>query len=162
MPETIKFSILGVEQVTQKLNALPYDAKYKGGRFALRKTALHLAGIVRKNSERIDDPTTPNRSIPANVDVRFNRRMFDSTGDIGFRVGVRGGAGGNKPTEHFLSNPGGDTRYWRHLEFGTSKTRAQPFMRKALRDNISELTNMFVDEFSKAINRALKRASTNG
>lgn len=153
----IKFSLIGFEDISLKLKAVSYDAKYKGGRFALRKVATELARIVKANSEKIDDPQTQ-RSIPANVILRWNRRQFDSNGLLGFRVGVMGGAGGNLPTSAFSSNPGGDTRYWRHLEFGTSRTRAQPFMRKAMTDNINHLTNIFAKEFDAALTRAIKRA----
>ncbi|MCY1370928.1 phage protein, HK97 gp10 family [compost metagenome] len=44
------------------------------------------------------------------------------------------------------------------MEFGTEKARAQPFMRSALADHISEVTNTFVTEYEKAIDRAIKRA----
>jgi HK97 gp10 family phage protein len=45
------------------------------------------------------------------------------------------------------------------LEFGTEKMAASPFMRKALADHISEVTNTFITEYEKAIDRAIKRAA---
>jgi HK97 gp10 family phage protein len=157
MTRTVEFSLIGFEDVSLKLKAVSYDAKYRGGRFALRKSAEELARIVRSNSQKVDNPLT-DRSIPANVAVRWNRRLFDSTGNLGFRVGIIGGAGGNLPASQFESNPGGDTRYWRHLEFGTSRTRAQPFMRRSMTDNINKLTDIFAKEFGAAMTRALRRA----
>lgn len=157
MARTVQFSLIGFEDVALKMKALTYDAQYKGGRFALRKAATELARIVKANSEKVDDPATP-RSIPANVTLRWNRRQFAQNGVLGFRVGVMGGAGGPLPTSAFEGNPGGDTRYWRHLEFGNSRTRAQPFMRKALTDNINNLTDIFAKEFGAAMTRALQRA----
>ncbi|MCY1549996.1 phage protein, HK97 gp10 family [compost metagenome] len=50
------------------------------------------------------------------------------------------------------------TPHWRLLEFGTEKMRAQPFMRSALADHISEVTGVFVSEYEKSIDRALRRA----
>ena len=157
MSETVQFSILGLEGLQLKIKAVNDDVRYKGGRFALRKAALQLAAIVKANAERVDDPTTA-RSIPANVTLRFNRKQFEASGRVGFRVGIRGGAGGNKPSEAFAGNPGKDTRYWRHLEFGTQKTPAQPFMRKSLAQNIGPLTTTFVNEFGAALTRAIRRA----
>lgn len=157
MAKIIEFSLIGFDDVKLKLKAVSDDAKYKGGRFALRKAANELARIVRANSEKIDDPRT-DRSIPANVAVRWNRKLFESTGNLGFRVGIMGGAGGSRPSVNFQGNPGGDTRYWRHVEFGTARSRAQPFMRRALTENINELTGIVAKEFGAAMTRALRRA----
>ena len=159
MAETIKFSILGTDQIAMKLKAVSADARYRGGRFALRKAALVLERHVHDNAARVDDPTTEN-AIQLNVATRWNGKLHEATGNLGFRVGVRGGAGGNKPKGFFSGNPGGDTRYWRHLEFGTSKMPAQPFMRRALSENINQITNTFASEFGAALTRAIKRANT--
>lgn len=155
MADSVKFSILGIEDIEMKLRAVSLDARFTGGRNALRKAALVLAGEVRDNSSRVDNPLTK-RSIPANVAVRWNRRRFDSSGTFGYRVGIRGGAG-RKPTEMLQGNPGGDTQYWRHLEFGTSRTRAQPFMRKSLADNINTITDTFIREFNKSLTRVIRK-----
>lgn len=160
MSQSVSFSILGLDGITLKMQGLRYDARYRGGRFALRKAAKVLAQHVRNNSLNIDDPLT-DRSIPANVDIRWNRRLFEDRGVLGFRVGIMGGAGGKRPTQYYEGNPGGDTRYWRHIEFGTVRSRAQPFMRRALSDNINEITNVFVTEFGEALTRALRRAGKN-
>lgn len=157
MPESINFSILGAQEVSFKLKAVTEDVQLRGGRFALRKAAMFLAQKVKDNADSVNDPSTE-RSIPANVDIRWNRKHFDATGNLGFRVGIRGGAGGKAPAGSLTGNPGGDTRYWRHVEFGTSRSRAQPFMRRALADNIGEITGIFVNEFGAALTRAIKRA----
>ncbi|MNE79587.1 hypothetical protein D3C80_1760880 [compost metagenome] len=49
--------------------------------------------------------------------------------------------------------------YWRLLEFGTERIRATPFMRPALTESIAEVTNTFVSEYDKSIDRAIKRAA---
>lgn len=158
MPASVKFSILGLDGIAMKIKAVKDDARYRGGRFALRKAAMVLAEEVRAGANSVDDKSTP-RSIPANVAIRFNRRQFDATGRPGFRVGIMGGAGRSRNGRDLSSNPGGDTRYWRHLEFGTSRTRAQPFMRRALADNINLITNTFVREYQAALTRAIRRES---
>lgn len=56
-------------------------------------------------------------------------------------------------------NPGGDTWYWRLVEFGTEKTGAKPFMRPALANHTDKATNVFLTEYSKSIDRAIKRAA---
>jgi HK97 gp10 family phage protein len=155
MGNEVEFSITGLDSLLGKFEAISYDVKRKGGRSALRKAAQLIAGKMKEGAQNIDDPET-GRSIADNVALRWNGRLFKSTGDLGFRVGVLHGA--------VLKN-GGDTSahsptpHWRLIEFGTENMRAQPFARKALADNISEATNTFITEYEKAIDRAIKRAA---
>lgn len=158
MADGIEFKLEGIDSLVSKLESISYDAKRKGGRSALRKAAQVVANKAKEGAQRVDDPET-GRSIAANIALRWNGRLFKTSGDLGFRVGVLHGA--------VLKN-GGDTSanaptpHWRLLEFGTAKMRAQPFMRKALADHISEVTNTFITEYEKAIDRAIKRAAKKG
>lgn len=157
MADAVEFSMTGLESLLGKFEAIGYDMKRKGGRTALRKAAQLVADKARQAAISIDDPDT-GRSIAANIALRWNSRRFNRNGDLSFRVGVLGGA-----KIKIKGNPdqgkGGVTPHWRYWEFGTSKMRAQPFMRNALADNISEATNAFVTEYEKAIDRAIKRAT---
>jgi HK97 gp10 family phage protein len=143
--DEITFSLIGIENVLIKFNAVSYDIKRKGGRFALRKAAQFLVEKVQDNARRIDDPETAN-NIAANVALRWSRQHFQQTGDLLFRVGILGGAGGRASSDSLSGFPGGDTRHWRMLEFGTENMPAQPIMRNALADNIK-----------KALDRALHK-----
>jgi HK97 gp10 family phage protein len=73
-----------------------------------------------------------------------------------FRVGVMGGAGGRASAESLSGLPGGDTRHWRHLEFGTERTRAQPFMLPALEQNQQKVAAEFIDQYNRKLSRLLK------
>lgn len=164
----VSFQLTGIESLLAKLNEITYDVKRKGGRSSLRKAAMLVAKAAQSNiiSQQIDDPKTP-RDIGKNITVRWSPRRFKNSGDLGFRIGVLGGAkrpaiaagefkGAGK------SNPGGDTWYWRFQEFGSEKNRARPFMRPALEKNTDKATNVFILEYGKAIDRAIKRASKMG
>lgn len=130
----------------------------RGGRAALRKAAQVVVQKAKAGAERIDDKAT-GRSIADNIALRWNGRLFKRTGDLGFRIGVLHGA--------VLKN-GGDlsqnapTPHWRLLEFGTEKMAAVPFMRPALANSISEVTNTFVTEYEKSIDRAIRRTARRG
>jgi HK97 gp10 family phage protein len=174
MDDGVSFKLEGIEELSAKLKELPIDLRRKGGRFALRKAAQVVRDGARTNAKALNDPQTA-EIIADNIVERWSGRYFKSTGgDMKFRVGVMGGAksyantsanvrarrvgktysvGGDK------GNPGGDTFYWRFLEFGTSQIPSQPFMRKALAQNISKVTSTFIAEYSKALDRAIKRAS---
>lgn len=155
MAETIEFSLIGLDSLLGKLDAVSYDVKRKGGRAALRKAAQVIVEKAKEGAERIDDKDT-GRSISDNIALRWNGRLFRASGDLGFRIGVQHGA---------LLKDGGDlspnapTPHWRLIEFGTEKMAAAPFMRPALADNISQVTNTFISEYEKTIDRAIRRAA---
>ena len=155
MADGVDFSILGLDGLLGKLSAVSVDVRHKGGRAALRKAAQVVVQKAKEGAERIDDKAT-GRSISDNIALRWNGRLFKRTGDLGFRIGVLHGA---------VLKDGGDlstnapTPHWRLIEFGTEKMPAAPFMRPALADSISEVTNTFVTEYEKAIDRAIRRAA---
>lgn len=160
MADSIEFNIEGLDALLGKLESVTYDMKRKGGRSALRKAAQLVAERARENAARIDDPQSA-EAIFQNIALRWNGRLFKRTGDLGFRVGVLGGARipKSKPKGTDPGGPGGDTRYWAFVEFGTSDTQAKPFLRSALADNISAATNAFVTAYRKSIDAAIKRAA---
>lgn len=154
MADTVEFSITGLDSLLGKLEAVSYDLKRKGGRTALRKAAQIVAEKAKEGARRVDDSKT-GRSIADNVAIRWNGRLFKRTGDLGFRVGILHGAVLRNGGDLSANSP---TPHWRLLEFGTEKMRARPFMRSALADNISAVTNEFVSQYGLALDRALKRA----
>lgn len=163
MADGVEFSLTGLDGLLGKLESVKYETKRKGGRAALRRAAQVVRAAAEANAKRIDDPKTA-AEISKNIAMRWNGRLFKRTGDLGFRVGVLGGARipKSKPKGSDSGGPGGDTRYWAFVEFGTEDAEAQPFMRPALEDNTGEATSTFVAEFEKAIDRAIKRAAKRG
>jgi HK97 gp10 family phage protein len=163
MADGVEFKLEGLEEVMGKLKELPIDMRKKGGRFALRKAAQVVRDSARDNAKTIDDPAT-SEEISKNIVEKWSGRYFSRTGgDMKFRVGVLGGAKGYAKASGELkgtgkANPGGDTFYWRFVEFGTSKMPAQPFIRRAMTENINKATSTFISEYGKALDRALKRA----
>lgn len=155
MVDSINFSIVGLDSLLAKLQSVKDDVKKRGGRSSLRKAAMLVVNQAKQNAMQLDDAET-GRSIADNVALRWDGRRFKRTGDLGFRVGILHGAVLNKGGDKSKNAP---TPHWRLLEFGTEKMRAQPFFRRALADSISEVTNTFVTEYEKAIDRAIKRAA---
>lgn len=168
--------ITGLDQISEKMKSVTRELRFKGGRFGMRKAANFVAQQAKLRAQAMNDPQTA-EDISKNIAVRFSSRYAKQTGDIKFRVGVLGGAkqyantkenvrkgraGGTYKTGGDKSNPGGDTFYWRYLEFGTSKIAARPFMRPAIENNVEQTIGIFATEANKAIDRALKKAAKVG
>ena len=153
----ISFEIKGLDALQAKLQAVSFDMQKKGGRFALRKAAQVIRDKAISNAASIDDPES-RESISKNITERWNGRLNKKSGgnDMGFRIGVLGGA---KDTgKEDSKNPGGTTFHWRFIEFGTAKMAAKPFMRPALEQSQAQVVDTFVNEYSKALDRALRKA----
>ncbi|MES2625889.1 MAG: HK97-gp10 family putative phage morphogenesis protein [Pseudomonadota bacterium] len=153
-----EFELVGMESLLAKFDSIKQDVKYKGGRSALRKAANFIAAKAKENAQKLDDPETA-KNTAKNISVRWGGKRFKSTGDPNFRIGILGGAGGNKKAADLDSLPGKDTRTWRHLELGTEKTPAQPFLRPSLQNNTGEAISIFAKEYERAIDRAIKKAA---
>ncbi len=183
MADGIEMKIGGLDAVAEKLSALSGVEESKAARFALRKAANVIRDRARANAARIDDPQT-REAIHQNIVARFSSKRYRQTGDLAFRVGVLGGARQTlsaaasrkadrrrerNNTDSLAShgeiagagkgNPGGDTWYWRFLEFGTENTPARPFMRPAMTGADAEVVSTFATELEKAVDRAIRRMS---
>lgn len=176
MADGIDFKLTGIDQLVATMNDVQYETKRKGGRFALRKAAQVIRDQARSNAEKIDDPRSP-ENISLNIVERWSGRRFRRTGDLMFRVGVLGGArlyantrenvrkgraGQIYSTGGSSGNPGGDTFYWRFVEFGTERSRANPFMRPAADQAGQRAVSTFITEYQKALDRAIRRAQRQG
>ncbi|WP_092281497.1 HK97-gp10 family putative phage morphogenesis protein [Pseudomonas prosekii] len=172
MADNVSFKMDGLNSLLGKLKAVNYDVKQKGGRSALRKAAAVIRDKVKEGAVRVNDAAT-SEEIEKNVTIRWSSKRFKTTGDLGFRVGIMGGAkeynnmhtrkGGRRGTYAVggsSENPGGDTFYWRFVEFGTSRVAARPFMRPALAESIEQATAVFVTEYEKAVMRAINAAGS--
>jgi HK97 gp10 family phage protein len=134
------------------------------------------AGVVKKaaiaNAKAIDRGSTP-RMIWKNIAVQMSGPQGKRVKGIVMRVGVLGGArqrvnnivnrraGRVGQTYSVLGdsdNPGGDTWYWRFIEFGSSKMRARPFMLPALRANADRATDVIRAELERQIGKLASKA----
>lgn len=171
MADGIRFDVSGLDGVKAKMAQLKSEANAKGGRAALRKAAAVLRSQAQSNARRLDDHETT-EAIWKNIDIRWDGKAFRQDGQLAFRLGVLGGArqyantrqnkrkgraGQTYATAGSSSNPGGDTWYWRHVEMGTSRVAARPFLRPVAEQAGQKAVDTFALEFNRALDRALRR-----
>lgn len=143
----VEFDLAGADALTAKLRLVSKEIRLKAGRKALRKAANLVVRAAREKAKRFDDPATPS-NIPKNIGIQWDNRRYKRTGDLGFRIGVKGGA--------VLAKKGaGGTPHWRLLEFGTENMAAQPFMRPALEENIQAVASLFSEQLAIELDKAL-------
>lgn len=155
------FRLEGVDAVIKRLEALGGREGKNAARRALRQGANVVLRDARERAARLDDPHTA-ESIARNLTVRGGgSRRERRVGGVMMRVGVRGGARNMEKYGEFKGqgkgNPGGDTWYWRLLEFGTEKMSARPFMRPALQNNTRAATDAFVNALGAEIHKELAK-----
>lgn len=153
--------IKGIDELSERLKSISVATRQKSGRRALGAAARVVRDAARQNARTLDDPATA-ESIAKNITVRFSSRLFRRTGDLGFRVGVLGGAKQGENAGGILSkgpNPGGDTWYWRLLEFGTQNMAAKPFMRPAMQGSINQATEVFVRTYNAELDKLLAKGA---
>lgn len=142
--------LTGTDQILKNLGALPERVGRNAMRRALRKGANVIRDAARVNARRVDDTLT-RENIAKNIVTQGGGRKFEKReGGPAMRVGVLGGAkskrgGGTYAVGGSKANPGGDTFYWRFLEFGTSQMAARPFMRPAMNEGASKAFPVITD-----------------
>ncbi len=152
---TVSFDVTGLDAVMLRIRSLQAKAQKSITRKAARKAMNIVRDEARSNAKLIDDPATAEK-IFKNIVTEESGKQGQKLGGIVMRVGVKGGASNNQHSKDKKKFSGGDTTYWRYIEFGTSYTPAVPFMRPALAKNISKVSKTFVDEFVLGVNEAMR------
>lgn len=160
----VTFKINGLDELEAKLKKLADPKRIRNAaRRSLRRGANVVAAAAKRNAGSIDDPETRN-SIQKNVAVRGGGiKRERRVGGAMMRVGIRGGARNMSKYGEFKgkgsANPGGDTWYWRLIEFGFTHKRsgrrvpANAFMRRAM----AEKADQAVSTIAKAANVELDK-----
>ncbi|VVO24075.1 HK97-gp10 family putative phage morphogenesis protein [Pseudomonas fluorescens] len=147
-------NIQGLNGVIEKMRTLGPKLQKSGLRKAARAAMNIVRDAAKANARSIDDPATREK-VWKNIITQEATRQSRREGGVVMRVGVRGGAGSNQHSKDASGNPGGDTRHWRFIEFGTEHNPAAPFMRPAFAQNIDPVTERFVTRLNAEIDAAL-------
>lgn len=144
-------NIKGADEIIKKLERLANVGKLKASRTALLQSSNVVKKAAVTKAKVIDDPATAN-DISKNISVQFDRKSFNRNGDVKYRIGVAGGA----KQDNGNGGKGGDTFYWRFLEFGTKNMAARPFLRPAIDENKEAAVDKFAEVMKKQIDKAIK------
>jgi len=127
---------------------------------ALRKGAVIVRSAAQARAKAFDDPKTP-QQVWKEIAIFRSTELGRKNGGVALQIGVKGGAKKYKDNKNnrrqkrvgqTYMGPGA-VYYWRFLEFGTSKMRAQPFMRPALANNVDAVTKAITDEINSGIDK---------
>lgn len=143
-----EFDIQGLDPVLKKLRTLMPKLQKKALRSAGTKAMKPVRDAARAKAKQFDDPASAS-NIAKNIVTRYNTKASKRVGGSVTQVGVAGGARPKPGRE--------DTGHWRYLEFGRSNQRAQPFMRSALSEKVSQVTNLYVESLSKDIDKIIAK-----
>lgn len=154
MTELLQVKVTGLYDLQRRIATLKNKTATVGVKGAVRDGAQKIVDAAKEAAYRIDNPNTP-ENIAANITAQFASKYTRATGDVMYRIGVLGGAAGRERfgiAARRLSGkelPGGETWYWRFVEFGTSKMAARPFMRPAMEAGAQDA----VDEVAESLRR---------
>lgn len=159
--------LTGLDEAIKALRALPAEFGSKGGG-PIRKALYRAALPMRKFAESKAPIDTGNLS--ANVYIYRDRNPKGSTGATErYVIGVRTRKRARAKTQTAKLNrqlgriskslrAKGDAYYWFMVEFGTSKQRAQPFMRPAFEIHKNIAVNIFTREMKTQVAAAVNQA----
>lgn len=159
MPTSSK--ITGLDDALKRMSGLADKMQKKMMTSAMRKGASIVKADAVARAKRFDDPKTPSK-VYKEITTRTNSKLGKQEGGVAIQVGVKGGAKrykDNKENRHkgrvgvAYEGPGA-VYYWRFLEFGTSKMKAQPFMRPALENNVDKVVSAVSAELVSQLDKA--------
>ena len=169
MTDGLNHSISGVDNLVDRLSKFPSKLQKRVVTSAARKGAMVIRDAARQNAKAIDNPNTPT-SISKNIAVQSASRLGRQNGGVAMRIGVLGGArsysdtranrrkgqaGATYKTDGDKGNPGGDTFYWRYLEFGAPGAGVAPV--PLLRAGAASSQNKAIDKITEEINKGLDK-----
>ncbi|QXH44278.1 HK97 gp10 family phage protein [Pseudomonas xanthosomatis] len=155
MADEISARLQGLKAATDKMAGLTPKLRRSGLRKAARQAMNIVRDDARTRAKGLDDPETAEK-IFRNIVTQESGRQSRREGGVVMKVGVRGGASSNRHSKDASGNPGGDTRHWRYLEFGTQHNPPAPFMRPAFSGNVNAVTDRFVQVFGQEIDAAVR------
>lgn len=154
-------SVEGLDNVLARMRALSVKMQKKIVAHAVRKGANIIKKAAVNKAKLFDDPKTP-KKVYKEITTRTNSKLGRQNGGVAISVGVKGGAKKYKNTKEnrrkkrvgaSYEGPG-NVYYWRFLEFGTAKMKAQPFLRPAVENNVTQVIGAITSDLNDQLDRS--------
>lgn len=143
--------ITGLDEVIEKMRLLGKPRKVKNAATRSARKAMNIVNKAAKaNAKKFDDKGTGNK-IWKNIATKAGKTKGANL--VKMKVGVKGGAKQRVGT----GNSGGDTFYWRYLEYGRSGVPATPFMRPAFFNNKDAVEAEFKRSFNEELDKEIAK-----
>ena len=139
-----QFSIDGMDDILKKLEELANAEQSKALKAGLTKGAAEVRKAARANAKALDDTTTDEKIFQNIKSLQW--KVKKGRKYLGRSVGVDNKTGS-----------GGDTYYWRFLEFGTKRTRAKPFLLPALESEQNKALEAMTEGAQAMIDKITKQ-----
>lgn len=156
----------GLDEAMRKMRTLGPKLAQAPMRRTGTKAMKPVRDAARAGATRFDDPATASNIASKIVTRSGGRRADRAERGVVTKVGVMGGAkayrdnSGNRRLgrvgqSYSVDDP--NSFHWRFLEFGTRHMRAQPFMRPALEQNTSLVTQIYSASLSAEIDKEIRK-----
>lgn len=139
-----QFRIDGMGDILKKLEELANAEQSKALKAGLTKGAAEVRKAARANAKALDDTTTDEKIFQNIKSIQW--KVKKGRKYLGRSVGVDSKNGS-----------GGDTYYWRFLEFGTKRTTAKPFLLPALESQKDKALEAMKDGAQAMIDKISKQ-----
>lgn len=134
MADYITYKLTGADKLSATFKTLSQELQRQVVVPAAKDAMDIVLEDARDRAYQIDNPETP-QNIALNIMLIEDKKFFEETGSTKVSVGVK---------KNRKGRPGGNTFYWWFVELGTSRSRSQPFLRNALRENSRGVLNEFI------------------
>lgn len=157
----------GLEKTVAALRALPAELASKNGG-PIRRALYAGAKVMRDDAQSRAPVDTGN--LKANVFIYRDRDPQRSGATERYLIGVRTKRGHRARIARSRLNTRlgrvgarfrlkGDAYYWHFVEFGTQKSKAQPFLRPAFESHKSETVSTFSAKLARDVEAAVRKVA---
>ena len=147
----LTFSLFGKDSLISKLERLPQEIN-KSVKRAVIESALLVETEAKRSIQR--GPKSGKIYKRGGVTHQASAPGEAPATDTGVLVGS---VSHRVKRDGFEAEVGTNVKYGAHLEFGTSKMAARPWLQPALEANRDKITKRIITEVNKALNDTAKR-----
>lgn len=151
---TQQFNIENIGDLVAKFEELSEKMQKRIAWKAVKKGAGVIRDAAEANAKKIDAPArdgeTDSQIFPY-IKIQKASKIAKAERAVAYRIGVEGQA--------IYDGVRAPPTYWRFVEFGTEKTKAQPFLRPAMEQNMNAAANAIVTELWSELAKAAAKAA---